>query len=136
MNTYEPLSSLDHSKDERDAHRIHWLEGEVKRLTADRDQARAVLRRSPIQMEKALAEAEEMLALCAADTTAVDLRQEIEFAVTEIGLTILALRACDEANEPVPSQLRARIRVMENEWFNRPTPEGARRREMLSDADC
>lgn len=29
---FEPLSSLDHSKDERDAHQIAWLEGEVRRL--------------------------------------------------------------------------------------------------------
>lgn len=51
---YQPLSSLDHSKDERDAHRIHWLEGEVGRLEA-------------------------IVQACAADTTSVELRQQIEF---------------------------------------------------------
>jgi hypothetical protein len=56
--TYEPLSSLDHSKDERDGHRILWLERE-------------------------LAEAERVIALCAADTTAADLRQEVEFLMAE-----------------------------------------------------
>ena len=59
---------------------------------------------------------------------------ELDRAVTDIGVTILALRACDEAGEPVPSRLRAHIRVMEDEWFNLPTPEGAARREKLSDA--
>ena len=39
---------------------------------------------------------------------------------------------CDKAGEPVPSRLRARIRVMEDEWFNVPTAEGAERRRLLS----
>lgn len=61
-------------------------------------------------------------------------QEELDRAVTDIGVTILALRACDEAGEPVPSRLRAHIRVMENEWFNLPTPEGAARRRGLADA--
>ncbi len=61
--TYEPLSSLDHSKDERDGHRIAWLERE-------------------------LAEAHRVIALCAADTTAPDLAQEVEFLKAEKALML------------------------------------------------
>lgn len=57
---------------------------------------------------------------------------ELDRAITDIGVTILALRACDEAGEPVPSRLRARIRCMEDEWFNMPTEEGKARREALN----
>jgi hypothetical protein len=58
-----------------------------------------------------------------------ELSTALDQAITDIGVMILALRACDEEGEPVPSRLRAHIRVMESEWFNVPTPEGARRRE-------
>lgn len=56
---------------------------------------------------------------------------EFDRAVADIGVTILALRACDEAGEHVPARLRARIRQMESEWFNLPTSEGAARRHGL-----
>lgn len=61
--------------------------------------------------------------------------EETDRAITDIGVTILALRACDEAGEAVPTRLRAHIRVMEDEWFNLPTPEGAARREKLTDVE-
>ena len=60
-------------------------------------------------------------------------QEELDRAITDIGVTIMSLRRADEEGQSVPTSLRAHIRVMENEWFNVPTEEGARRRELLAE---
>jgi hypothetical protein len=45
VSTFEPLSSLDHSKDERDGHRILWLEAELARERELREQAEVDMER-------------------------------------------------------------------------------------------
>ena len=75
-----------------------------------------------------------LAALSAVERERDEANERLDRAITDIGVSILALRACDEAGESVPSRLRAHICVMEDEWFNVPTPEGSDRRDALAAA--